>query len=250
MKAIIIAAGMGSRLGDHTKDRPKCLLDINGMPLLQYQIQAMKTNGIDDIILVKGYQAEKLNHPELRSYLNVDYSNNNVLCSLMKAEAEMNGPFMASYSDILYSAHVVQALKASPYDISLIVDVDWRKKYVGRTAHPESEAENVDFDEAGRITRIGKNLNDAPGEFIGLFQCSAQGADIWKDCFTEARRQYTGKPFFNAAVFEKAYITDMILYLISQNVQVHRVSITENWMEIDTEQDLVRARAWQAKEGW
>lgn len=253
MKAIIIAAGMGNRLGDHTRELPKCLLDIAGKTIIERQIEAFKQNGIEKFVIVKGHQAEKLDFLPARSYLNGNYRNNNILCSLMTAEPELDGPFIASYSDILYTAGIVESLLASPHDIALVVDTAWRPKYEGRTEHPESEAEKVAWnDQTGCILELGKHIHiaDRPdGEFIGLFKCTAKGARILREAFTRARQEYEGKPFFNAPVFEKAYITDMMLYLISQGVEVHCVPITEGWMEIDTEQDLNRARQWMRQEG-
>lgn len=251
MKAIIIAAGMGKRLGPHTEHCPKSLLKVGGQAILDYQIEALAANGVHDLVLIKGYQAEVFGYPQYRSYLNHNYQNNNILCSLMMAADEMDTALIASYSDILYDAPVVKALLSSPHDISLVVDTDWQKKYEGRTEHPESEAEKAVFNERQEVLSLGKILNlksddSPPGEFIGLFKLTERGAGIFKACFEEAKRLYDGKPFYNAPVFEKAYITDMMLYLIEQGVPVHAVPITEGWMEIDTPQDLERAERWQA----
>ena len=246
-KAIIIAAGLGSRLNDLTRDCPKCLLPVDGVSILEHQLRALRANGVNELAVIKGYLADKLDVPGAMSYLNDNYPNNNILCSLMYAEPEMDGPFIASYSDILYTADVVKALVESPHDIALVVDTDWRSKYEGRTLHPESEAEKAAYDNEYRLLELGKRLHEhqnPPGEFIGLFKCSTKGAQILKEYFHQAKADYTGKPFINAPVFEKAYITDMMMYLIKKGVSVHAVPITEGWMEIDTPQDLERAAAW------
>ena len=70
MKAIIIAAGTGSRLNPLTDDKPKCMLELNGKTLLQYQIEALRGAGIDRIVLIKGYRKEMLNYPDLIYYFN------------------------------------------------------------------------------------------------------------------------------------------------------------------------------------
>lgn len=175
LKAIVIAAGRGARLAPLTEECPKCLLPVNGKPILEYQLEAFRQNGLTDVVIIKGFQAEKIAYPGLRSYLNADYLNNNILCSLMTAADEMNGPFMASYSDIVYSPQVVSDLLASPHDIAVVVDMDWKEKYVGRTLHPESEAEKAAVDSAGRAVELGKKMTRddlTVGEFIGLFKCS------------------------------------------------------------------------------
>ena len=62
MKAIIVAAGIGSRLGELTKDIPKPLVDVNGKSILQRQIEIYRKFGVDEIFIVTGYKYEKINH--------------------------------------------------------------------------------------------------------------------------------------------------------------------------------------------
>ena len=76
MKAIIIAAGMGSRLNPLTNDKPKCMLELNGKTLLQHQIRALREAGIDRVALVKGYKKEAIGYPDLVYYFNDNYQNN------------------------------------------------------------------------------------------------------------------------------------------------------------------------------
>ena len=80
-KALIIAAGLGSRLKKHTKELPKCMLDFGGKTLLQRQLNSYK-NGIKDISLIKGYKKEKINYKGIKYFENTDYQNNNILNSI------------------------------------------------------------------------------------------------------------------------------------------------------------------------
>ena len=172
-KAMIIAAGMGSRLQPLTDDLPKCMLDFGGKTLLQRQIEAYNACGITDISVIRGYQKEKINYDGLRYYENPDFENNNILSSLFYAEQELDSHIVISYSDILFESHVVQRLLQSDHDISIVVDIDWRGYYVGRKDHPIEEAENVIFDANNNVVEIGKILtdkHDVHGEFIGNLQ--------------------------------------------------------------------------------
>ena len=85
-KALIIAAGLGSRLKDHTEDLPKCMLDFGGKTLLQRQLDAYKKNGIKNISLIRGYKKEKINYKGIKYFENTDYRNNNILNSIFYAE--------------------------------------------------------------------------------------------------------------------------------------------------------------------
>ena len=81
-KALIIAAGLGSRLKKHTKNLPKCMLDFGGKTLLQRQLDSYKKCGIKDISIIRGYKKEKINYKGIRYFENTDYKNNNVLNSV------------------------------------------------------------------------------------------------------------------------------------------------------------------------
>lgn len=240
MKAIIIAAGPGSRLKDKTSDRPKCMLEFNGRPLLEHQMEALRKAGVAEISVIKGYRKEKINYPELKYYINDDYLNNNILHSLFHAEDEMDGEFIAVYSDILYDSSIVSRLMESKQDISILVDVDWKGYYEGRLDHPIEEAENVSFDGGNRVIEIGKRrpgMDAAQGEFVGMMKCSREGARIFREHFNKLKEKYEGKPFQEASVFKKAYLTDMFQDLTDSGIPVHCVLIEKGWKEIDTVED-------------
>ncbi|MDP8230536.1 MAG: phosphocholine cytidylyltransferase family protein [Candidatus Gorgyraea atricola] len=243
MKAIIIAAGIGSRLNPLTSNKPKCMLEINDRTLLQHQIEALRGAGIDRIVLIKGYKKEMINYPDLVYYINDDYKNNNILHSLFYAEKEMNNAFIAAYSDIFYTKDIVERLLESKEDISIVVDIDWKGYYEGRTDHPISEAENVIFDADNNVVKIGKILPDEDavhGEFIGMMKCSKKGALIFRKYFNRLKEIYKGRPFQRAGVFEKSYLTDIFQDMADCGVKINCVIIEKGWAEIDTVQDYKR----------
>ena len=145
-KAIIIAAGLGSRLNELTRDIPKCMLKVDSKTILEHQLDAYNSNGITDISIVRGYKKDKINFNQLKYYENTDYQNNNILNSLFYAEKEIQGNVIVSYSDIIFSPKIIERLLESSADISIVVDVDWRGRYENRNDHPIDEAENVFFD--------------------------------------------------------------------------------------------------------
>ena len=244
MKAIIIAAGMGIRLNPLTNDKPKCMLEIKGKTILQHQLDVFHADGITDISVIKGYKKEAINYPRLKYYINDNYRNNNILNSLFYAEEEMNDEFIASYSDILFGADVVRRLMESEEDIAIVVDVDWKGYYEGRTEHPINEAENVIFDADNNVEEIGKivsNKRAVDGEFIGMLKCTKKGAKIFKKYFHEAKNKFYEKPFIRAKTFDQAYLTDFIQYLVNKDIKVKCVMIERGWIEMDTVQDFERA---------
>ena len=243
-KALVIAAGLGSRLKKHTENLPKCMLDFGGKTLLQRQLDSYKKNGIKDISLIRGYKKEKINYKGIKYFENKDYKNNNILNSIFYAEKVINGNIIISYSDILFDPSVVERTLNSNHDISVVVDIDWRGYYVGRKDHPISEAENVIFNSNNEVEKIGKiNTGDEEvhGEFIGMIKLSNRGTEIFKEHFHRLKKLYWNKPFQRAKIFQKAYLTDFIQELVDIGIKVHCVIIESGWKEIDTVEDYKKA---------
>src|SRR3989338_5798791 len=108
MKAIILAAGMGTRLGKYTKDIPKGMLNFNGKSLIERQVEVLRSCGIKDIIIVKGYMPDKINIKGVKYYENKDYANTNMVETLFAAEKEMSDNIIVCYSDIIYQKNVLK----------------------------------------------------------------------------------------------------------------------------------------------
>ncbi|MDB9703586.1 phosphocholine cytidylyltransferase family protein [Rhodospirillales bacterium] len=245
-KVIIIAAGMGNRLNPLTGNTPKCMLDFAGKTLLQRQLDAYIACGISDFALIRGFMKEKINYSGIRYYENSDYKNNNILASLFYAKQEIQGHVIVSYSDILFENRIVEQLLQSDADISIVVDTDWRKYYVGRKDHPIEEAENVILDDEDNAIEIGKNLtnkSEASGEYIGMLKFSPKGAEIFKNHYERAQERFAGKPFQRAQLFEKAYLTDLIQEMIDSGIKIKCVTVEQGWKEIDTVEDYTKAVA-------
>lgn len=254
MKAIIVAAGQGSRLRPIANDVPKCMLKIGDKTILEIIIEAFRANGVDDIVIVRGYKKEIINYPNVKYYNNPDYLENNILASLFCAQSEMKEGFLFSYSDIIYPASIVRKLLQSSGDIALIVDRAWAQRYKDRTLHPVDEAELV-FVENGKIVKISKFMNPegALGEFIGLAKFTEKGAEI----LTRNYKRLLNNPwcgykdsqrFYDAVSTKKAYLTDMLQELIYRGYPLYPVEINDEWFEIDTPEDLqVARRMWTKK---
>jgi L-glutamine-phosphate cytidylyltransferase len=254
MKAIVIAAGRGKRLGVHTEEVPKCMVQVGDRPMLAWQWQAMKSAGVEELVLIRGYKGDVLERfvtdlgIPARYVDNREWETNNILLSLACARHELDGPLLFTYSDIIYTPDVAQAVVAAPGPIALVVDKDFRLIYEGRTEHPLEEGEVSDLAPDGRIARVGKRAlpaADAIGEFIGLGKVDADGARLFRDRIDALVEQYRGRedePFQRAARFRNAYLTDLLQDLIDAGTPAWPAFIHGRWREIDTGQDLERAR--------
>ncbi len=245
MRAIIIAAGRGRRLMPTTADTPKCFAEIQGKRMLDWGLESLAANGLQDICFIGGYQIEKVrrDYPQFTFRHNVDWENNNILASLMYAEDLMSEPFICGYSDILFTANVVKKLLASEADISLSVDTRWLERYVHRSNHPPDDAEKVTVLN-GHVTRVHRGIEPsaAYGEFTGLAKFSEAGAAALKEHFHQAREKFAGKPFREAAFFERAYFIHLLQDMIEAGHKMAHADTPGNYMEVDTQQDFELAQ--------
>jgi L-glutamine-phosphate cytidylyltransferase len=252
-RAIIIAAGSGSRLRPLTDETPKCMLEVGRKSLIEHCIDNLQKNGIDHISIVTGYKAEKINFEGLYYYHNNNYLTNNVLHSLLYAREALEqavkdeAPVVISYSDIWYHSSIVKSLLQSQGDINLVVDSQWESAYEGRTDHPTSEAELAVFTQENRLCAIGKNVinpassKNVNGEFIGLLMMRPAGIKRFLSHFDNVSAHLTlMSPFQKAAEWQKSYITDILQDMVDNQVVVNCVGIEGKWKEFDTVQDFER----------
>lgn len=251
MKAIIIGAGRGSRLGHLTDDVPKTMVEVLGRPMLDQILDALAFAGFarKDIVFICGYRAEvvKAAHPDLTYVENTDWANNNILLSLLKAREHLVDGFVSTYADIVYSKEIARDVASSTGDLVLGCDTAWRTRYVGRSQHPETDAEKLVFD-GPRVTRLSRHIpsEEASGEFIGVLRASARGASQLLDAFDRAEKIFAGRTFREGRTFEKAYLIDLLASMLEEGVEMGHADTPGGYMEIDTLEDRGLASSWWA----
>ena len=247
MKAIIIAAGRGKRMEGLTENSPKCLLEIEGKTIIQNALDHLRSLGVDNIVVIKGYLQDKICLPNLTYYINDNYLKNNILESLFYAEKEIRDDVIILYSDIIFEKKVVEKLIESKHEISIVTDVKWTSNYVDRYDHPVEEAEKVVFNDSFQVKKIGKVLPDdkenPQGEFIGMMKLSGTGAETMKRFYHSSKEKYKTGPFQKANSFQNAYLTDIIQEMVDHSVVVHCVPIENGWRELDTAEDFNNAKS-------
>ncbi|HLK36447.1 MAG TPA: phosphocholine cytidylyltransferase family protein [Polyangiaceae bacterium] len=249
MRPIVIGAGRGSRLGPETQEIPKALVSVMGRPMLEWILEALAAAGFSrkDVVYVCGYRADVLRarYPEFTFVENRDWERNNILASLMCAREELAGGFVSTYADIVYRGSTVRKLMASPHAKVLACDTDWRRRYVDRSQHPESDGEKLRA-EGDRVVELSRRIpsHEASGEFIGVLKCTADGAREVAAAFDEARSLYAGGPYREGRTFERAYLIDLFQDMVEKGSTFHRVDTHGGYMEIDTQEDLACAEKW------
>jgi choline kinase len=246
---VIIAAGRGSRLQNETDEIPKTLVEVMGRPMLEWILEAFASAGLSrkDVVFVCGYRADviKARYPEFTYVTNHDWQNNNILLSLLMAREYLKDGFVSTYGDIVYEGTVVQKLVKSSAHIALGCDTAWRRRYVGRTQHPETDAEKLRAD-GGRVVELSRTIpsEQADGEFIGVMKLTAAGSSEFLAAFERAERTYGGGQFREGRSFQKAYLIDLLAEMLEQGASMQREDTHGGYMEIDTVQDLSMSEKW------
>ena len=246
MRAIILAAGSGLRLGQHTKDIPKALLDLNGKSILERQISLLRQHGINEIFVVTGYQREKHTLKDIEYIFNPRYAETEQLASMMVARTKISDDVLIIFGDIVFDEQILQQILVSNDDIGIAIDLDWEKSYNERPDNPKSLADKVLIYQkkiqqiSAKITSLSMK-NQQIGEFLGVIKLSRRGSKIMVQKYQELERSHTGK-FHDASSLEKAKLVDILQELIDSKIEIYSISITGKWCEIDTPKDLERAR--------
>jgi L-glutamine-phosphate cytidylyltransferase len=250
MKAIILAAGQGTRLAPLTDDRPKCLVELAGRPLLDHQVAVLQKAGIDAIHVIAGYRAERIVHPAITRHLNPDYAVTNMVATLFSARHLLQGPddVIISYGDIVYEHRVLAALMACPAELCLAADRQWRRYWQARMDDPLADAETFRLDGDGHVIELGRkprSEGDIQAQYMGLIKVRADRlaafTAAWDDL--DRSRTYDGRDVPNM------FMTSFLQHLIDTGWPVRAVLIDNGWLEVDAPEDLALADAgfWRAE---
>lgn len=230
-RALILAAGRGTRLAPLTDNRPKCLVPFNGRPLLDRQVEALTMGGATPVAMVTGYCAEVLAERAAVTFLNESWANTGAARSLATARSWLStGNTVVSYGDIFYSAETVAKLVASEGTIAVAYDPNWLQAWSARYEDPRVDAETFRM-ENGNIVEIGGRIQDlatVEGQYMGLFKLTRSGWEtletILQEIGDERARQID--------------MTGLLALAIRRGVRIAAVPVCGPWGEIDNANDL------------
>ena len=235
MKAILLSAGQGSRLGWLTADRPKCLLPIGSRTLIDWQLEALKASGIDQVSVVVGFQASMM-EDHLKKHdapgfavtplFNPFYKVADNLGSCWLARAAMDDDFLIVNGDTLFEQRISQAVLASP-DAPITITID------RKPAYDDDDMKVIEAD--GMLQAVGKTLNqeEVNGESIGMLLFRGTGPRLFVDQVESMMRTPDGVQVWYLQSINR----------LAQTGVVRTVSIEGlPWGEVDFPPDLDSAR--------
>ena len=174
-RAIILAAGRGSRMKEHTKEKPKCLNILANDTLLNWQLKSLKEAGIEKITVVNGYKSDLIKG-DFETVTNKRWNETNMVASLFCIPLTKSSAII-SYSDIVYKSEHVNSLKKSKGDIVITADLKWKELWELRFEDPLDDAET--FISSGNILKHigGKtgDISEIEAQYMGLLKLNESG---------------------------------------------------------------------------
>lgn len=248
MKAVILAAGQGTRLKKYTENLPKGMLSFMGKTIIERQIEMYRRCGIEDIIVVRGFAADKISYEGIRYYTNEDYANTNMVESLMAAKSEFDDDIIVSYSDILFEEKMLKTMMESLADFAVAVDDDWKKYWQKRYGKVDFDTESLSIDADENIIELGlenPKLEDIDARYVGLLKFSKKGLECIERIMENAYLNYEDKPWQQSGKsVRKAYMTDLLNAVIESGEKVKAIHFCNGWIEFDTNDDYENACKW------
>jgi len=240
--AVILAASRGSALGPLTEDRPKCMLEVRGQPLLRRLVGTLRDSGIREIAVVRGYRKEAVEIPNVTAIDNDDYATTGEALSLNCAAERIAGKCLIAYGDILFRRYILDLLSSASGDIVVAADALWRER-IGETAGrvrdlvKASRPFSPKFLDDGPVVlrRMGSDLApaQADGEWVGLAMLSPTGADLVRAELDAMRADGT---------LVSAGLPELFTRIAERGHAVNVVYVAGHWLDVDDAFDLAKAR--------
>ncbi|EGU33640.1 nucleotidyl transferase [Vibrio sp. N418] len=239
-KALILAAGQGTRLRPITNDKPKCLVPLMGKSLLERQVDILTLNSIRDIHIATGYCSEQIVTLGFNTSYNERFESTNMVESLFSAIEFIRNckeDLIISYGDIVYQEENLQQLLSCDDDIVLMVDKNWKSLWSLRLDNPLEDAETFIMNDNGYVTELGKKpscYEEIQGQYTGLIKVKADKIPEFIEFYQALDRAkiYDGNDFYNM------YMTTFLQLLIDSGWNVKAELVEGGWLEIDSLSDL------------
>ncbi len=219
-------------MNELTRDRPKCLSMLGEKTLLQWQLDALNSGGIDDITVVVGYRKEKIEELVSNTITNERWNKTNMVSSMLCAgEWLSSGACLVTYGDVIYSARLVEMLRKASGQLLIPFNTEWYDLWKERIGNPLDDAETFKTDSNGDLTEIGRRpetIGEIQGQYMGIVVMTPEGFNSIKRYIKE----------MEPAVIDRMDMTTLLQNLVEAGVKVKTMPYPGQWLEVDTADDL------------
>ena len=238
--AIILAASRGSAMGSLTEERPKAMLKVKERPILRHIVDVYNSHGIKDITVVRGFQKDTIDLPQLSYADNDNFSKTSELVSFEKALLEVDPvqDLFVSFGDVLFKPYLLQLMDDFQDEVVIVVDTQWQD-----SVNKERAADYVHCSEPHsrdsysheiflKDSKEDMDPNMIHGEWMGVVKFSNKMVPALKQAMQKLKV---------SSDFDVAKFHDLFSFLVSEGHNIRIVYTTGHWLDIDTVEDLLEA---------
>jgi phosphoenolpyruvate phosphomutase len=238
--AIILAASRGSAMGSLTEERPKAMLKVKERPILRHIVDVYNSHGIKNITVVRGFQKDAIDLPQLSYADNDNFSKTDELVSFEKAllEVDLVQDLFVSFGDVLFKPYLLQLMDDFQDEVVIVVDTQWQdsvnKERAADYVHC-SEPHSRDSYSHEIFLKDSKEDMDPDmihGEWMGVVKFSNKMIPTLKQAMQKLKM---------SSDFDLAKFHDLFSFLVSEGHNIRIVYTTGHWLDIDTVEDLLEA---------
>ena len=238
--AIILAASRGSAMGSLTEERPKAMLKVKERPILSHIVDVYNSHGIKNITVVRGFQKDAIDLPQLSYADNDNFSKTSELVSFEKALLEVDPvqDLFVSFGDVLFKPYLLQLMDDFQDEVVIVVDTQWQD-----SVNKERAADYVHCSEPHsrdsysheiflKDSKEDMDPNMIHGEWMGVVKFSNKMVPALKQAMQKLKV---------SSDFDVAKFHDLFSFLVSEGHNIRIVYTTGHWLDIDTVEDLLEA---------
>jgi phosphoenolpyruvate phosphomutase len=247
VSAIILAASRGQGMDELTRDRPKVMLPVAGVPVLRHQVDKFKKQGINDVSVVAGYRHDSIDVQGAEIRVNENWEYTGELVSLACAMDRIDTDAVIIYGDLLFRSYLLHNLLDWTAELLVVVDstpLNATKGKVHDVAWCSAPDDRAMYQQKVTLERVCDAEEDGPGvaqgRWIGMMRASGRGCEHVRAAMASLRQRED---------YEQLGLPDLLNQLIAEGHAPQVQYVNGHWMDINDLGDLERAGAFDQASG-
>ena len=236
-RAVILAAAQGESFGDLTKDRPKCMVNVGGVPVLRRIVDTYRSAGIKDMVVVRGYKKDAIDLEGVEYVDNDEAEDTHEAYTLSCAADALEGECIIGYGDVLFKKFIPQQLVELDAEFAVMVDANWKESR-NRDRYADYVTCSEPYSRASMWSPVSlldvssdPDPTETHGEWMGFLKVSQEGAAFLRTLLERIAADPVARREMDMA--------GLMREIIAAGKQIAVVYTTGNWLDVDSVDDAL-----------